>query len=848
MASQARRVALYRFTTTIGRRWSSYLGLVLVVGLLGGVAMASVAAGRRTQSSYAAFLASDNPSPLTMAVYDSNDGAAPSVSLKRAIEHLTGVRRVYSVESISVVPMNAHGAPELASLSAVDSVGSTDGFILRADKPGVVSGRMFDASRVDEVDLDAGAARILHIHVGQILPLGFYTPAEMSEKGFGTAAVAPRLLVRAKVVGIVDLNTEIVEDSVDAQYGFIFVTPALVREVQGLEATPTEPVLYGVQFSSKAPSIATVERELVALAPKDDVTQFHLESRVNAEVNLTLRPDSLALEAFGLFAGLACLVLAGETLSRLVFEGSEDREIMRSLGAGPLTTLFDGFAAAFGAVLLGVAMAVAVAIALSPIGPIGPIRPVYPDPGFAADGVVLGLGAVCLIVVLAVLALALAYRRAPQRERRAELDRPRRFTLARRAQAVGMPISAEVGVYFALEKGEGRTAVPVKSVLAGTALAVCLIVATLTFASGFQTLVSHPGLYGWNWNYVLNPTNEVPPPTLRALNHDPEVAAWSGANYTDAVIDGQSFPVILQRPNSRVAPPLLSGHGLRSSGQIVLGSLTMALLGKHVGQSVVVSYGTKATAPIYIPPRRLTIVGTMTFPAIGYSSFVSEHTSMGDGALISTGIEPTAFVRALKLPDPLLNGPELVFVRMRRGVSPSAGRRNLQSLAREANRLFAKDPHATGNGVSVLGVQRPAEIVDYRSAGTTPIVLAGGLACGAIVALGFTLASSVRRRRRDIALLKALGFSQRQLRAAIAWQATVNAFVGVVIGVPLGVVAGRELWSAFARSIDAVPDPTVPVFSLVVVALATFAFANLVAVWPARSAASTQTALLLRAE
>ncbi len=128
------------------------------------------------------------------------------------------------------------------------------------------------------------------------------------------------------------------------------------------------------------------------------------------------------------------------------------------------------------------------------------------------------------------------------------------------------------------------------------------------------------------------------------------------------------------------------------------------------------------------------------------------------------------------------------------------------------------------------------------------MILALGLALGAIVALGLTLTSSVRRRRRDLALLKTLGFTQRQLSAAVAWQATVDAVVGIVIGLPLGIVIGRELWILFARNINAVPDATVPVISVLLVAIGTLVFTNLVAVLPGLSAARTSTALVLRAE
>ena len=241
----------------------------------------------------------------------------------------------------------------------------------------------------------------------------------------------------------------------------------------------------------------------------------------------------------------------------------------------------------------------------------------------------------------------------------------------------------------------------------------------------------------------------------------------------------------------------------------MLGAATLAALHKHVGDTVSVSYETARDAPVYIPPTQLVIVGTATFPAVGYASFVAEHTSMGTGALVSTGIHPPAFQRAVQSPDPNLNGPELVFVRLRPGVSATAGRADMQRIALAANRVLRRRPSAPpADDVSVLGVQRPAQIVNYRSIGSTPIILAVGLAAGAIVALGLTLAASVRRRRRDLALLKALGFTHRQLAAAVAWQATVVAVIGIIVGIPLGIVVGRQLWTLFARNINAVPDPS----------------------------------------
>jgi ABC-type lipoprotein release transport system permease subunit len=82
----------------------------------------------------------------------------------------------------------------------------------------------------------------------------------------------------------------------------------------------------------------------------------------------------------------------------------------------------------------------------------------------------------------------------------------------------------------------------------------------------------------------------------------------------------------------------------------------------------------------------------------------------------------------------------------------------------------------------------------------------------------------------------------------VAWQATVAAVVGIVVGVPLGVILGRWLWDLFADQIYAVPYPTVPVLSLILVGIGTLILANVIAAVPARTAARTSTAFLLRSE
>lgn len=846
MIRRAVRFAWYRLRATLGRRWSGYVGVVLIIGLVGGVAMASIAGARRTQSSYPTLLASTNPSDLTMAVYTATANGGPGKSLKAAIARLPGVKRVVSAVAPPLVALAPNGAPRLSTLSTVLTVGSLDGMLLSQDQLAISQGRAANQSRANEIVMNTGAARVLGVHVGQVIPFGLYTQAQMNEPGFGTPKVAPVLTVRATLVGIGALNTQVVQDDVDQTYGFVYLDPKLIREMAAVAPGHLTPALYGIQLTGVGVSLSRLEKELVSVVPRGEIYEFHVTSTVTSQVELAIKPESIALGAFGVIASLACLVLAAQALSRLLRGDAQARQVMWAIGAGPVALVVESLVGLLMAIALGSFLAVLVATGLSPLAPLGPVRPFFPGAGFAIDSTVFGLGVAVLVGGLGILVIALAILARPRRTTSTRGATGRRSRRSLTTQVAGVPVTAVVGVHFALESGRGGAPAPVRSVIGGTVLAVAMVVTTLTFASGLGTLISHPPLYGWNWSYLLNPTNDVPPKALSLLEHDPHVAAWSGADYTDLQIDGREVPVILQNPRTAVAPPILSGHGLKTKSQIVLGAGTLALLHKRIGDTVVVSLGTKKDAPYYIPSTTLVVVGTATLPAVGFSSFVAEHTSMGTGALLPLDFTNVPFSGHNQ--DPNLNGPGLVFVRMRSSVSATVARADLQHIANVANHVFSSDKNAVGNAVGVFGVLRPVQIVNYRSIGSTPIILAVGLALGAVLALGITLASSVRRRRREFALLKTLGFTHRQLASTVSWQATTTALIGAVVGIPLGILVGRQLWTLFAQSINAVPDPTVPVLSVLFVAAGTLLFANLVAAFPGRGAARTPAALALRAE
>ncbi len=855
MTRSAARVAWYRLQATLRHRIGGYLALAALVGVIGGIALASVTAARRTDSSYPDYLASTNPSGLIIqpnSNFTGTETVAQAYRLyqqllaqMRHLPHVTGLATADAFNAVRLTPRGGYG-PVL--FTQVQLVASGSGMFTRQDRLTIISGRK--AMRPDEVVATSRAAAQLHLHVGSRLAVGIYASAA----AHGLPPFYRKLELTVTGIGVV--STQVVQDDIDAdRTGFLIGTPALDQE---FASCCTNTSYIGLKVAGGGRYDSTVAGEYLHLTGTSTIfvgggaqllqlLELYNTASIEAEAQSAIHPEAIALGVFGIIAALAALIIGAQSISRQVRAATDDADILRALGAGPGATTADGVLGILAAVAAGALLAVAVAIGLSPFSLFGPVRQVQPGRGIYLDWTVLGLGALGLVLVLGGVAVAIGYRQAPHRAAGRPQPAGRGSAVVRAGLGAGLGATGVTGLRMALEPGRGRTAVPVHSVLAGAVLAVIVGAATLTFGASLSYLVARPALYGWNFDYALYSTDgwgSFPPAAVTPLLHrDKLIAASTGVYFLTVQIDGQTVPGILSPARPAVGPRILHGTGLDGQGDIVLGPGTLAQLHKQVGDYVTVQLG-----PV-IHDARLKIVGTAALPALGDTLGI--HPSLATGAILPTSVVTRAALNEAG-PD---SGPNAIFVRLRPGVSQAAGLRSLQQIANYYNQ-FAHSPRVVDNfgpealelQANVLPVQRPAEIVNYKSMGTMPAVLAGGVAAATVAALGLMLVASVRRRRRDLALLKTLGFTRRQLAGAVAWQSTVVAVAGLAAGVPLGIAAGRWLWILFARGLSAVPDPVVPVGSVALAALAALVLANLVAAVPGRQAARTPAALLLRAE
>jgi putative ABC transport system permease protein len=282
-------------------------------------------------------------------------------------------------------------------------------------------------------------------------------------------------------------------------------------------------------------------------------------------------------------------------------------------------------------------------------------------------------------------------------------------------------------------------------------------------------------------------------------------------------LDGMNVPAVGYEPGrGDVGLTIIRGRA-PGDGEIALGRRTLSQLGVGLGDTVTARFGDTT--------RVLRVVGRSVLPGFGtYEG--SDKTELGAGAVVS-------------LNDLLEVAPDfghyLYLVRAQEGTPPSALR------ARVVGGFNPDD-------VRTIGVQRPAEIANYGRLRTTPLVLAGVLAGLAVATVTHALVASVRRRRRDFAILKTLGFARRQVSATVAWQASTLLVIALAVGLPLGVAAGRWAWTVVAEQLGTTAEPVTPLLVVLLTIPAGLLLANLVAALPARVASRLKPATVLRSE
>jgi hypothetical protein len=792
------------------RRWRAWLALVLLVAFVGGVVLGAIAAGRRTESALPSFLATHG---FDAAVYVTKPWPT---TLK--LPEVTSVRELIGPDTGQPTCSCAH--PINPTDFGVIFEPSTHHTLFK-----LVSGRLPDPSSPDQVLASFTLQQDYGVHLGTVIVVPFYSPSQAAAFNGATGA-PPRPngpVVSFRVVGFEATEYEFPSGATPSYD--LYATPAFARTLLPRTAFG---YVYAVRLRHGEADLPQFNSQVGAVgAGASD------EDSDMASVEASIHPQAIGWWILAALAAIVGLAVLGQALVRQSIVESEDYPTLAALGADRRQLFALGLGRNLVVGLGGAAGALIVATILSPLAPLGEARVAETYTGVTFNPLVFLLGAlatVALVFVLGIWPASQAARALPSDDR---TEVPRPSLIVGRLVALGAPPSAIIGVRNAFERRGGRGTVPVGSALLGTIFAVIALCGTAVFGASLSHLTATPRLYGDTFQLNFTDPNGAGPDAvlLGSLEHNRAISAITKGYALEVSINEVPVGAIAGSP-IRGALLLSSADGPLPDGddQIGLGATTMHQLGAHLGSIVHVRVSLPSGGERTVPFR---VVSRISFPVLG-----GGLVGLGRGAALTiAGYEAAACPAGLRRPACL-----------RVVQSGPVGGGLLASVVAGPQGQAAVNYYLrTYRSITALPIT-PTSLVNFGEAVNFPLIFGGVLALSGAATLVHLLVVSVSRRRREIGLLKALGFVNRQIVASVAWQATALVAVGIVVGVPLGIVIGREVWSAFANNLGVVPVSVVQPWLLAAIVLGTVGVANLLAVVPALVARRSKPQQLLRAQ
>jgi FtsX-like permease family len=790
------------------RRWRSLLALAMLVAVSTATVLAAVAGARRGETAVSRLWAQTLPTTVTALPNQPGFNWAPIRRLPEVAALTT-----FAVAGYAVV-----GYPQ----AGVGFPPGDDQLFRTIERPVWLQGRPFNPRRVDEVDVTPAFLANSGKRIGDTLTIALPTPAQANQGWDPTAGPALGPKVKVRIVGTG--RSPWFSDQA-AFFGGVQVSPAMLARYRAnfLGSNGQGAINALIRLKGGGNAIPTFRRDLARVAHRSDIEVWSNQVTFGDPARRTTGYEAACLLAFGIAALAAALFLVGQSVARYTAASVSDLQALRAAGITPRETTAAASASPFLAAVAGTTLGVAGAIVASAWMPIGAASLVEPDPGISLDWPILGSGWVAaplLVLAGSVLAarVALAASRGQQPQRRS--------LVAAAAAGAGAPVAVVIGARFALEPGRGRSALPVRPALVGAIAGVLGVLAAFTFSAGVSDAAANPARFGQTDQLETftgeNGHDFVPVARLMravAASHDVtgindsrSAVAQSGqvsiTTYTYAPAGGKRMPVVLTAGRMPAGPD-----------EIVLAPTTAHQLGAVTGAKIPLVGGKYRQA--------------VTVSGIG---FVPEgpHNEYDSGAWMTpTGYGHLFF--GTKYPYKF-RGIQVV---LRRGVSVAAAARRLNAIEKAV--IGRSGPGFTPPSL-------PQAILEVRDVAALPFALGAFLALLAVGAVGHALATAVRRRRHELAVLRALGITRLQSRLVITTQASVLAAFGLVFGLPLGVVLGRVTWRLVAQETPLAYHPPLAVIAVVLAGPAALLAANALAAWPGHRAARLHSAQILRAE
>jgi hypothetical protein len=793
-------------------RWRSWLVVALLITLVGGFVMAAVAAGRRTDAAF----------PQFVAAY----GFDATVYTSRAVPQL---ERLPDVASATGVFNPSNGQPKCECSHPINPSNFS---VLSEPSKGrpifkLVGGRLPSPSAPDQVLVSFTLQRDNGVQVGTVIHVPFYAPSQASaaDSATGTSLKPHGPELAFHVVGIVASPFDFPSGQISSYE--LYTTPAFTRSVIPHTATGFE---YAVRLRRGIADLPRFDTEANRLDGAGVEGVGNINGQIES-IETSIHPQAIGWFILAALAALVGLAVVGQTLARQSMAESSDYPTLTALGADQRQLAMLGMARNLVIALVGAFGAVALAIALSPLAPVGEARLAEPSTGIAVDASVLSVGA--LATVLLVLALGLWPATRPTLPRRAD-DRTaitRNSAVVSTLAAIGAPPSALIGVRNALQRRASGSAVPTGTAFLGIVLAVVALCGTVVFGSSLSHLTSTPSLYGDSYQLTFDVIPGLPDPALlTTIEHDKTVDVITRAVATQVSIDRTTVGALaVERLRGSLPLSTVEGHLPDGDGQIGLGAATMRQVDAHVGSLVNVTVSTPSGGK---RTERFRVVSQVPLPVVG------GYVGLGNGAVFTMpGYEAAS---CSSVPGSQKACQQAV-VGSNFGAIVTTMVPGARGAATVAHYLHTYPFYASAPVT-------PTSLINFGEAVNFPLIFGAIVAIFGATTLAHLLFVSVARRRKETGLLKVLGFTKPQIIATVAWQTTTFTLVGILFGVPLGVIAGRATWNLFAEELGVVPVAVISAWFIGTLAVGIVVAANLLAIAPALSAARSKPGRLMRGD
>jgi putative ABC transport system permease protein len=774
--------------TIVRRRWAALVALGLVAGITGAAVTSAIALARRSGTAYDRLEAQTAPGDLTMFA------PAGEVALEQALA-LPGVQQAW-VAQAGVAAVGAGDATRYIGVLAGPPPPSglfrpipIEG---RLPNPEAEDEVVIAESLVDEVRAELGRA------VGARLPLHFLTPEEFRafDVGFGAPdgpAIEVTVVGAARLAGAQRFFALLGSPGFAAAHPDASVGPrvqiALERGAAGVPAFLRQ--------------LERLERELAPPAGGEEFRAFEVEveSEGRTEVDTTASTLVTGLAVFAVVAGLTGMLVVGQAFARHHTLTAHEQRIEAALGLTGVQRAAARVLAASVSAGFAAAVTAGGTLLAGGGGPIGALSAYEPNPGRSVNIALIVIGSAIAAVVVLAAAGGTAWLAGRSRPAARRWWQPRWVDrLSARPAAVG--------VRFAIGAGAGAAARAARVGLAGLVVGIVGIVGALTFDASLTRLVDTPGRYGWSADFaIVDSRPDIDQEVLR----DARVAATTRYRTSSAHVGGVPGTVDVVSAEYLQAHTgwwIVDGREPRTDEEVTVGLRLADDLGLDVGDTISVGGSRR--------PERdpVTVVGTGVEPPLGDHEFGSVllMTSAGYDRFAQTEPFTQTLVRAKRPGD-----ADVV----------------LDDYKSKYELSFQALPPAVDN---------------LRQLERLPALLGGFIAVVGFAMLAHAMVIAVRRRSHDLAVLRAVGYTPGQTATAVVTMALVVGLLALVVGVPIGIGAGRFLWQLVARDASVEGDALIPTLRTFATSGAVLVAALLVAALPARRAATLAPATLLRAE